>query len=238
MLNGVMSKNLQFGNCQAYLRSVLETEVQAPKLQGRLPAITLSRMAGARGITLGEKLTEHLRAIDAHPTHTWTLFDKNLIGEVLKDHDLPVSLEKHMPEDKIGEIQSVIEEIVGLHPSHWDLFEKTAKTIRRLTLQGHVIVVGRGACLICNGMPNVLNVRLIGSHQRRSAHIRNRFKLSPDEAVKYIDREEGSRRAYFEGHFGKDIDNPVLYHLVINSDDLSDANIVQIIAGAAIRLTE
>lgn len=225
-----------YGNCQAYLRSILETETSESKVRGPLPAITLSRMAGARGTTLGDKLVKHLVDKDKHPTHPWTLFDKNLISEVLQDHNLPQSLEKHMPEDKIGEIQSVIEEIVGLHPSHWDLFEKTAKTIRRLTLQGHVIVVGRGACLICKGMRNVLNVRLIGSLQHRTAHIRDYFKLSSDEAHKYIEREEGARKAYFEGHFGKDIDNPVLYHLTINTDDLDDDNIVEIISSAALRL--
>ena len=45
-------------------------------------------------------------------------------------------------------VESIVEEVLGLHPSGWTLVQHTTKTILRLASLGHTILVGRGGNVI------------------------------------------------------------------------------------------
>lgn len=227
-----MSDTRLFDKCRAYLNSSVEARAGLRNV-APLPAITLSRQVGARGTTIAKLLTERLQADDPVKDPPWTLFDKNLIRRVLDDHQLPRQLEKFMSESYVSELQSTINEIVGLHPSLWELHEKMGDTIVRLLGHGHAIIVGRGACVVGAGLRNVVNVRLIGSFKRRLSHMERVFNLTSSEAAARLQADDRERRQYFKSHFGRDIDDPELYHLVINTDLLSDEEIVGVIIHAA-----
>jgi len=62
---------------------------------------------------------------------------------------------------------------------------------------------------------------LIGSVEQRAAHMRIFDKLNRRDALARIEREDGGRRRYLKRYFGKDIDDPLHYHLVINTDWLA-----------------
>src|SRR5216684_912470 len=66
-------------------------------------AITISRQAGSGGHTVAEKLRELLQAQESEDSCPWVVFDRNLVEKVLQDHNLPASLAKFMPEDRISE---------------------------------------------------------------------------------------------------------------------------------------
>ncbi|WP_269543205.1 AAA family ATPase [Cerasicoccus fimbriatus] len=230
-----MSETRLFEKCRAYVTSSADTRGGLRPTPASLPAITLSRQVGARGTTIAKLLVQHLEQEDAVTDPPWTLFDKNLIHRVLDDHNLPRYLEKFMTETKVNELQSAINEIVGLHPSMWELHEKVGDTIVRLLGRGHVILVGRGACVVGAGMRNVLNVRLVGSVKYRLLHMERLFDLCEKEAADRLLKDDRRRREFFRSHFGRDIEDPELYHLIINTDMLSDDEIVRIIASAALR---
>ncbi|WP_309381718.1 AAA family ATPase [Cerasicoccus frondis] len=230
-----MSDTRLFEKCRAYVTSSANDHGFARNQQVALPAITLSRQVGARGTTIAKLLVQHLEQVDEQTNPPWTLFDKNLIRRVLDDHQLPRYLEKFMTESRVSELQSTINEIVGLHPSMWELHEKVGDTIVRLLGRGHAIIVGRGACVVGAGLRNVLNVRLVGSVKHRLQHLENLFGLCEKEAADRLLKDDRDRRDYFRTHFGRDIEDPELYHLVINTDMLSEEEIVRIIASAALR---
>ncbi|MGE9295996.1 MAG: AAA family ATPase [Puniceicoccales bacterium] len=231
-----MSDTHLFEKCRAYVTSSANRD---PLTRDHLPrpAITLSRQVGARGTTIGNVLVERLNAQFPDQELPWTLFHKALIQRVLDDHQLPTYLERFMTEERVSELQSTINEIVGLHPSMWELHEKMGDTIVRLLTHGNVVIVGRGGCIVGKGLRNVLNVRLVGSTQRRSAHLQRLFDLSPKDADKRIERDDKNRAEYFQARFGRNIEDPELYHLVINTDDLSDAEVARLIGEAATRHT-
>lgn len=104
------------------------------------------------------------------------------------------------------------------HPPVETLVRQTSETILRLAEMGNVIIVGRGANIITARLPLVLHLRLIGSVEKRVAHVLRFDKLDRKEALQRIKREDGGRRRYLRKHFGKDIDDPLLYHLVINTN--------------------
>jgi hypothetical protein len=119
------------------------------------PSITISRESGAGATTVAQMVAEQLNAI-IKPSATeaaWTVFDKNLAKEVLVEHKLSPELEKFMVEDARLPVESIVEELLGLHPNDWWLAQQTTKTILRLASMGRVIMVGAEQKLLLNSYP-------------------------------------------------------------------------------------
>ena len=219
--------------CQArYFEKARQTEEKNPTL-----FITISRQAGAGGITVGEKLVAYLEKHDQEVFCPWTLFDRNLISAVLNEHNLPQEFAKFMPEDKVSEVQDMMEELFGLHPSEWAFVHKTTQTILHLAQMGNVILVGRGASVITRKFLSTgFHVRLIGSLPMRIRHIQDYYHLKQDDAINLIKKEDGGRKRYLNQNFDKDINDPLLYDLIINTDFISYDDAAQIIGDHVLRL--
>ena len=89
---------------------------------------------------MAQELVGRLQARDPKASPPWTVFDRNLVAEVLQEHHLPERLAGSMPEDRVSEIADTLDELFGLRPSSWTLVRKTADTILHLAEIGNVIV--------------------------------------------------------------------------------------------------
>jgi len=86
-----------------------------PRVQ--LPAITISREAGAGAITIGHLAAKILEdGCSGSPKVPWTVFERNLAEKVLREHHLPATLEHFMPEDTTFPLSDAVEQLLGLHP--------------------------------------------------------------------------------------------------------------------------
>jgi len=184
-------------------------------------AVTISREAGAGGHTVAEKLAGYLQRRTPAGACPWTVFDRNLVEKVLEDHNLPQSLARFMPEDRITESADVMDELFGLHPPSWTLVRKTSETILHLAELGNVILIGRGANIITSKLDYVFHVRLVASLEKRLATLQEYDHLSRKAALEFIREEDRGRRRYVKKYFNKDITDPLLYHLVLNTDLVS-----------------
>ena len=182
---------------------------------GTAPAITISRDTAAGAVTIGQMLVEELNRRNG--TKPRAVFDRNLVEQVLKDHNLPTALQRFMPEGVTPGFNDVVEEIFGVHPSMWTLVEHTADTMRRLARLGHVVLVGRGANAVTAGLSNVLHVRLVGPFERRCKHAESFYHLSAEEAVKFVRTTDRAREQYMRRYFQIDINDPRQYDLTINT---------------------
>ncbi len=222
-----------FRSSGAYLALNLEPRPEDATVRGvHAPAVTIARETGARGVAICTLLHHTLQERDKKDSLPWTLFDSELSKEILKEHGLPEHLEKFIPDEAVGEIESTVNEILGRHPSLWTLYEDTKETITNLARTGHCILVGRGGNHITRRLSNVLNVRLMGSHERRLEQIEKSMKLSRPMAEGLLKREDRARRSYVKQHYHADINDPHHYDLVINTDRLSDEAVVATIVGA------
>jgi cytidylate kinase len=200
-------------------------------------AVTISRQTGSGAHSVAEKLAALLRArspIDAAP---WTVFDRNLVEKVLEDHKLPQRLAQFMPEDKVSEIADTMDELFGLHPQSWTLVHETTDTILRLAELGNVILIGRGATVITNKLDYVFHVRLVASLERRVQCIQELHDLSDKAALNMVRREDRGRERYLRKYFHADLEDPLLYHLIINTDLISHDEAARIIADAVLPRT-
>lgn len=196
------------------------------------PVITISRKAGSGAHVVAQELVSMLQVHDPKASPPWTMFDRNLVAEVLQEQHLPERLAGSMPEDRVSEIADTLDELFGLRPSSWTLVRKTADTILHLAEIGNVIVIGRGANIITDRFADALHVRLVGSVRRRIEHIEEYRHLDPQAATEYVRRMDQGRKRYVTKYYEKDIDDPLLYHLVINTDRVSYPEAARLIADA------
>jgi cytidylate kinase len=77
-------------------------------------------------------------------------------------------------------------------------------------------------------------VRLVGSLERRVKHMQELEDLSPKAARQWVEREDRGRRRYVKKYFGKDIEDGLSYHLVINTDLVPYEEAARMIAGAVL----
>ena len=71
--------------------------------------VTISRQSGAGGITVGEKFANYFHAQGKHKC-PWTVFDKSLINEIIKDHNMSQRMLTFLKEDTIEEIQDAYDD--------------------------------------------------------------------------------------------------------------------------------
>jgi cytidylate kinase len=219
---------LSFINCQSQPSQGAATFLNGATRR----AVTISRQAGSGGHSVAEKLAEYLQAKCPAEDCPWTIFDRNLVEKVLEDHNLPNRLARFMPEDRITEMTDTMDELFGLHPPSWTLVRQTAETILKLASLGHVILIGRGAAIIAAKLDYVFHVRLVGSLEQRVKRFQEANHLSAKEALERVHREDLGRRRYLKKYFDKDIDDPLLYHLVINTDLVPYEQAAKMIADA------
>jgi cytidylate kinase len=193
-------------------------------------AVTISRQAGCGALAIAEELARILDVRAGKKLYPWAVFDRNLVEKVLQDHHLPGRLAAFMPEDRVSIIQDTLEDLFGLHPPSELLVQKTTETILHLAELGGVILIGRGANIITNQLNGVFNVRLVGSFERRIESIQKSRQLGKKAALAFIRKEDLGRRRYVKKYFKKDIDDPLLYHLTINTDLLSHERAAMLLA--------
>jgi len=164
----------------------------------------------------------------------WGYFDKDLIEKVLKDHNLPARISNYMVEDKYHHVTAAVHELLGLKPSDWSIIHKTTETILQLARMGNVIIVGRGGNVITAKLKNTFHVRLIASLEKRIEHICELMNMDKKEAEQYVKKQDELRKDYIKTYFHKDIEDPLLYHMIVNTDLLTHEGAAYLIAEAVV----
>ena len=222
------AKCLSFVSCQLNPQAKLwQPRVKAP------PVVTFSRQTGTGAMVIAEELAAFLQASQAKPCH-WTVFDKNLVAQVIEDHKLPKDIAKYMSEERVSAIQDAIEELLGLHPPIKTLLELSSETILRLAHLGHGIFIGHAANIITRDVPNVFHVRLIAPLELRVAQIMARNQLGRKAAVEFIRKSDLGRQRFLKDHYHADIDDPLQYDLVLNCARMPQREVAHLIGEAVV----
>ena len=201
------------------------------------PSIAMTSQAGSNEVLIASSLRERLQKSmsGGEGAPPWTFFGPDLIRKVLREGRLPESLGKYFPEDAKNPLQDLVEELVGLHPSTDDIRMRSHQMVVDLFRLGHAIVLGRGSAVLSQKMRQVLRVRLVGTLDKREERMMDSQRLSREEGRDLALEEDASHRPYAKECFGlSNLDEPVQYDLVLNTDSLTDDYIVDTIAKALV----
>ena len=199
------------------------------------PCITISREAGAHADIISEKLVNHFQKYNSMNPMPWAVFDKNLIEKVIQDHHLPQSLSKLMEEEKYSAVKSLMIELLGGQPPIFTLVHKTTETILQLAQIGNVIILDRAANVITSKLYNTFHVRLVAPLEHRVEHVKELFNYNRLDALDFIKHEDHDRKDFVQTYFHKDINDPLLYHLTINTQMISDDETVDLIGNSVVK---
>lgn len=198
------------------------------------PSITISRMAGAGGRTVASKLADYLLPYAPFGCR-WAIFDRGLIEKVLEDHHLSTQLAQAIPESSKPLLSELISRLRRTNPSVSTVVRLSVETIWKLAENGYVILVGRGANVITADLENVFHVRLESSLEKRVARLETAYDFDRPTALEYLKSQDTAKKLYLLEYFGRDIEDPLLYDLIINSDELSYEKIASLIADSVVR---
>jgi cytidylate kinase len=235
-----MIANASAEHCLSFIHSQLQAADQRGESVKKTVhrAVAFSRQTGSGSFAVAERLAHYLERHSSGNACPWTVFDRNLMDKVLEEHNLPTRLAKFLPEDRISQIEDVLADVFEVHPPAQAVVEQTAETILKLAELGNVILIGRGSAVITAGLPHVLRVRLIAPLETRMAHVGEFYHLTRTEAYKFCLSQDRGRERYLKRYYKADINNPLLYHLTINTGLVGYDDAAKLIGDAVLNLQE
>jgi cytidylate kinase len=212
-------KNIGVEHCTSFVSSqfLSAAEAGAGAASGIRRAVTISRQAGCGALAVAEKLALYLQEHPARHPVPWKVFDRNLMDKVLEDHDLPARLAQFLPEDRVSFLEDIMADLLQTYPPSQTVIRQTAETILKLASLGNVILIGRGGNIITARLPNMFHVRLVAPLEERVEYSHKSYGMTKTEARKFCLREDAGRERYLKKYFHADINDPLLYHLIINT---------------------
>lgn len=97
---------------------------------------------------------------------------------------------------------------------------------------GNAVILGRGGQAILGELPGVLHVRIVAPMRDRVLRIQERAHIDMERAHQLALRRDRKRYEYLRDLFGVDINEPTLYHLVVNTGKLEIEDAAQVIVHA------
>ncbi len=187
----------------------------------KAPVITISRQPGILSDELTKGLAEALKL---------DIFDNEIINAVAKSVKMSEKVVASLDEKTRSALDSWIQMLKSTRYLLPDTFlTHLTKVIGAIGEQGGALIIGRGANLILPPETTV-RIRLVAPLGLRIVNLSREEKIaSIDEAQRKIHKKEAEQRAYIRKYFEADIDDPVQYDLIINTQFMSDEQIIDVV---------
>jgi cytidylate kinase len=194
------------------------------------PTVTLTREFGCEGYIVAEKLQAILARRSGSP---WVIMDRALLEAVARDNDLSSQVLEN-----IGARNRFLDEMLSTLSPRWksdtDYYRMLCRQIVALAQGGNVILVGRGAAILTQQMPNCYHFRIVAPMIFKVKSIAERTNLKPDEAREMIHGRQRQRDAFLKDFLGRDIADPTLYHLLFNNARCPASQIAALMAAVVL----
>lgn len=197
--------------------------------------IALSAAYGAGGSVIGPALAERLGVPFVDRAIPLAVADRLKVSfDDAAAHDEKVSaswLERVLTAFVGGD--TGVPTLPGEALSSDDFRRATEEVLRRQAATGEGVILGRGAVVLLREDPRALRVRLDGPPDRRARQATALQRLEDDEAERARKQFDRTHEAYFRQFYGVQIQDPALYHLVLDSTAIEFDACVEMIALAA-----
>jgi cytidylate kinase-like protein len=182
--------------------------------------VTLSREYGAGGSQLGLLLGSAL---------AWPVLDRDLAerlakrlrcksADVEEHHErAPRFLERIAAAFTVVPSDAPILPELSRAPNPDTLFEATRAVLLEAVRTPPLIVIGHGANCLLSDRRDVLRVRVAAPYPVRVRRVARRTGQSVDEAGVDVRQRDADRRQYLERYYQKEVNDPCLYDLQINT---------------------
>jgi len=170
--------------------------------------VTVSRSRGAGGRAVAEGLAA---ALDL------PIYDREILNAVADETGIGPSIREKLDECTDGIKGAWLRSLLTGENLFKDSYRRNLVNAMLSIAGDGGIIVGRGGHLVLAHRP-VYRVRVTGSAERCAERIAATEGLPPDEALQLFHTIEHQRSRFLRTFYGVDIDDPLTYDLVLNSD--------------------
>ncbi len=158
----------------------------------------------------------------------WQLIDHEIVAQVA--HQLGITEEEAVVYDE--HVEGFIERALNAlqiampvlpptptSPAQYEQVyaEAVKQVVETAANTGHVVIVGRTGQVFLAKWRDVLHVRIISPLQQRISYVARREGLDEPAAQARIQFKDRDRARYIQTQHGRDVNDPMLYDLVINT---------------------
>ena len=192
-----------------------------------MPVITISRHFGSGGIEIARRLCDILG---------YSYFDKNLMVRVAAEVGIS---EKEVVDLSVDtyKMRGFLEKLFGRRrSSSWapttatgsgrlrveSLDEAASINLVKDTIiaafeRDNVVIVGRGGQAVLRDKPGVLHVRITAPQGARAMRVKERGNIPLSQATEIVRAKDQAATDYLKHFFNINWENPLLYHLIVNT---------------------
>ncbi len=201
--------------------------------------ITISRMVGSGGRTIGRKLAEKLGV---------RFSDKELIDALQAKFNLSANAIEELKGKKKRWLDDFIQMVApvpmsgmlvdgdsdyiseyNLSLSVNDVFEAEREILNGIADEGSCVIAGRSGFFVLKGRPNKVDILITASRDKRIARIMDKQNLSRQKAEEVIDNVDKARDNYVKRYTGQSRYDARNYHIVLNMDYITEDQAVEMI---------
>ena len=201
--------------------------------------ITISRQFGAGGSEVARRVAEALE---------WRVVDNELIEQVAaraglsadkvaaRDERCPTFVERlartlAAATPEVFPASDAIHTMVDLPEA--ELVRVTETVVREAAARGRVVVVGRAAPAVLERQANTLHVKLVAPRAWRIEVAAARLGVPLAQAAAVLDDTDKMRARYSREYYRRDWNDPVHFHMVLNTAALGLDGATEAVVGRA-----
>ena len=170
-----------------------------------MSVVAISETAGSLGTEIGRQLAETLG---------WVFADREIIAKAAERSGADVAEVRHGVEEK---------------PSLWERLTDSQQryrvfveaTVFELASRDNVVLSGLASTLVLRDVRHVLRARTNASEQERARRLEHGEGLTAEAALNVVRHSDRERAARVKFLYHVDVDDPLLYDVVINTDRIS-----------------
>jgi CMP/dCMP kinase len=88
--------------------------------------------------------------------------------------------------------------------------------IKEIAHAGNAVIVGRGSQILLADQSNVLHIRVVAPLAQRIQYVMQREQVNEAQAQAFIQQKDRRLAYYHKSQYGRSVDDPQLYDIVIN----------------------
>lgn len=171
--------------------------------------VTISREVGSGGATVAKLVAQQL---------DFKLWDREILEAMAQRLKSELHQVEKFDEAVPSQIDTILRATMERVPSSATYKRILRELLTEISEPGKVVILGRGAAYV---LPQALRVRVVAPIDERVARVSELEGLSERDARKMVQKIDKRRISYGHTHFRVDLDNPLLYDLVISTERTS-----------------
>jgi len=176
------------------------------------PTITISREFGCEGLPVAARVQMLLQE---RTGENWGILDRATLDKMAQHHEVSEEIFRNL-----GGKNRFLDEAMSTILTDWtsdkDYYQHLCHQILPFARAGHVIIIGVGAGILTQKMPNCHKFRIVAPMEFKVKSFAKRHNLDEDEAHKLILKQQKQRNAFITDFLNRDVTEPALYDVIFN----------------------